>query len=207
MTGQADVLIEQIASLCPQCNQPAKSSIIERNDRIFQIIACTEHGTTETEIFSDASLYKKLNAWNALLFNSHDSAQGAPDISEQARWSTSQHLPVLGIVDLTNQCNFHCPLCFADGDSEKSFYFLDMETIRTMLEKLLSQTPAPCRNIQFSGGNRRCTPNFLKFSKWLAIWVFLIFRQPQTEADSSTGIMFHCVRRWGSIPFICSLTD
>jgi len=160
MTGSADVLIERVSSLCPQCKHPIDSIIVERNGSVFQILTCALHGTMETEIFSNAPLYQKLNAWNDLIFGSFDGQGVAPDSAQPEVWSTSLHSPVLGVIDLTNRCNYHCPLCFADGDAAKDFYFLEKDKIRAMLQILLKQTPASCRNIQFSGGEPTLHPDF-----------------------------------------------
>ena len=160
MTASADIAIEQISSLCSQCNKPVTSNIIERNGSVFQTSTCPVHGTTETEIFSNAPLYRKLNGWNDLVFGSFDRQGATPDIAEEGTWLTSLNKPVLGVIDLTNRCNYRCPLCFADGDHAKNFYYLEKETVRKMLQKLLEQTPAPCKNIQFSGGEPTLHPDF-----------------------------------------------
>jgi uncharacterized radical SAM superfamily Fe-S cluster-containing enzyme len=160
MTGSADILIERISSLCPQCKSPINSVIVERNGGVFQISTCSLHGTTETAIFSSAPLYKKLDAWNELIFRSFGEEKGIADIEAPGVWSTSVNSPALGVIDLTNRCNYHCPLCFADGDSAHGAYFLEKDLVRTMLQTLLKQTPAPCRNIQFSGGEPTLHPEF-----------------------------------------------
>lgn len=160
MADSADVVIERISSLCTRCQDPISSTIVERNGRILQISTCGVHGTTESEIFSSASLYKKLDAWNELVFRSFKEERPALDAADSEAWSTSVHSPTLGIVDLTNRCNYRCPLCFADGDGANGFYFLGMDEVRTMLQALLKQTPAPCRNVQFSGGEPTLHPQF-----------------------------------------------
>ena len=65
----------------------------------------------------------------------------------------------MAVIDLTNRCNFTCPLCFADAKSEGDYYFLDTKLVRKMLQSLLSR-PVPCRHIQFSGGEPTLHPEF-----------------------------------------------
>jgi 7,8-dihydro-6-hydroxymethylpterin dimethyltransferase len=160
MTGPEDIVLEQISSLCSQCNKPLISNIVERNGSVFQTSTCALHGTTETEIFSNAPLYRKLNAWNDVIFKSFDQQRAVQDVAESETWLTSLNKPVLGVIDLTNRCNYSCPLCFANGDQANGFYYLDKENVREMLRVLLEQKPAPCKNIQFSGGEPTLHPDF-----------------------------------------------
>lgn len=161
MRMETSAVVDQIPSLCPKCDAKTSSLIIERDGKIYQSSQCLEHGATESLLFSNAVLYHKLDAWNQLLFQGVD---GGPQ-SRAAGGDTEPHPmsvnpPTLGIIDLTNVCNYHCPLCFAgDGDRPLS-YFLSVDTVRKMLDALLRQSGGRCRNIQFSGGEPTLHPEF-----------------------------------------------
>jgi uncharacterized radical SAM superfamily Fe-S cluster-containing enzyme len=155
-----DTLVAKVTSLCPQCKKPIESSIIERDGGIYQISTCSLHGTTESRIFSNADLYKKLDEWNDLVFPPSQADISGKNIEDLNLWTKSVHSPTLGIIDLTNCCNYSCPLCFAGEENRSHFYFLSLDTVRKMLEVLLSQSPAPCRSVQFSGGEPTLHPEF-----------------------------------------------
>jgi uncharacterized radical SAM superfamily Fe-S cluster-containing enzyme len=73
----------------------------------------------------------------------------------------SQNEPCLAVIDITNRCNFKCPVCFAEAKGEGSHYFLEMEVVVKMLKALLNR-PVPCRSVQFSGGEPTLHPDFPK---------------------------------------------
>jgi uncharacterized radical SAM superfamily Fe-S cluster-containing enzyme len=67
----------------------------------------------------------------------------------------------LANVDLTNRCNLTCPVCFANANAAGYLYEPDFETVRKMLQALRDERPAPCRIVQFSGGEPTIYPRFL----------------------------------------------
>jgi uncharacterized radical SAM superfamily Fe-S cluster-containing enzyme len=67
----------------------------------------------------------------------------------------------LANVDLTNRCNLTCPVCFANANAAGYLYEPDFETVRKMLQALRDERPAPCRVVQFSGGEPTIYPRFL----------------------------------------------
>lgn len=160
MVGTSVAPIGRMTSFCPKCKSPVASDIFERNGRVYQVTTCGIHGTSETEIFSSSAMYEKLDDWNRLVFQSLNKRVGTPESKREDPWLRSAHSPVLGVIDLTNQCNLRCPLCFAGGEAPRNPYFLEKDRVRMMLESLLRQAPAPCRNIQFSGGEPTLHPDF-----------------------------------------------
>jgi len=155
-----DKPIEEIPSLCLECGEQAASSIVERDGKVYQHTECSKHGVAEHLIFSDSNLYRKLDAWNELIFPP-SAAGAARQLSGAAcdRGLNSVNAPALAMMDITNRCNFQCPLCFAETDSQGDTYFLALEQIRKMLQSLLNR-PVPCRRIQFSGGEPTLHPEF-----------------------------------------------
>ena len=155
------VVVDHVPSLCPHCNAKITSSIIDRDGRIYQSNQCERHGVTESLLFSDSAFYHRLDAWNRLLFPPLDDAAPSPEaVGDPAYHPFSFNPPALGVIDLTNSCNFNCPLCFAGNGNRGHSYFLDVDTIRQMLEVLLTKSATPCRNVQFSGGEPTLHPEF-----------------------------------------------
>jgi 7,8-dihydro-6-hydroxymethylpterin dimethyltransferase len=147
--------VDRVPSICPTCGRQALADIVERDGRIYQRSLCPDHPAEPRLIFSHAGLYRRLEAWNAVVFGGGEAATevGADDSSEKA--------PLLAVIDLTNRCNLSCPLCFADAASTSDRYYLDLDTVRRMLSALLALEPVPCRHIQFSGGEPTLHPQFL----------------------------------------------
>jgi uncharacterized radical SAM superfamily Fe-S cluster-containing enzyme len=147
-------LLDRTASLCASCGACAEALIIERGGRVYQRCGCADHAQNETLLFSDARFFRQLEEWNRLVFNGR-----RIDAGDEADDETKP--PLLAVIDLTNRCNYHCPVCFADSLPAKDTYFLDVPTVRRMLQALLDHGSPPCRQIQFSGGEPTLHPQFL----------------------------------------------
>ncbi len=146
----------RIPSLCPTCGSQVRAEITESDGRIFQRPLCPNHPSEPSLIFSDSRLYQKLEAWNRRVFPGHDVSPG-DEVDD-----SDNKPPLLAVIDLTNRCNFRCPLCFAEAPPNGNIYYLDIETVRRMLAALLARGPVPCRHIQFSGGEPTLHPQFLE---------------------------------------------
>ena len=154
------VIVEQVPSLCPRCDAKISALILERDGKIYQRSFCREHGASESLLFSSSDLYHKLDAWNRLVFQSPDGNRQTCGEEDARHLPFSSNAPTLGIIDLTNSCNYHCPLCFAESGTRDHSYFLSMDVVRKMLESLLKKPSIPCRNVQFSGGEPTLHPEF-----------------------------------------------
>jgi 7,8-dihydro-6-hydroxymethylpterin dimethyltransferase len=153
-------LLERVSSLCPTCNKPAMADIVEREDRIYQRPVCPEHEHEPRMIFSHAGLYRRLESWNRTVFG--EAGEARPGGLEACGDDEGEGKPpLLAVIDLTNRCNFRCPVCFAETPADDHVYYLEFETVRRMLTALLAQGPVPCRHIQFSGGEPTLHPRFL----------------------------------------------
>ena len=153
-----DTAIDTVSSLCPECGKPALSEIIDRDGKVYQRSQCPCHESTESLIFSDTALYRKLDEWNKLIF---PDAQQAVLPAQACCDTGSNNEPSLAVIDITNRCNFKCPVCFAEANGAGNHYFLDTEVVTRMLQSLLDR-PVPCRSIQFSGGEPTLHPEFPK---------------------------------------------
>ena len=145
--------VEKVPSLCPECGEPAPAVIFEREGKIYQRSTCDAHAKSAALIFSDSGLYRKLNAWNEVVFGKNGHA-----VAECG--NRSENPPTLAVIDITNRCNFQCPLCFAEATDHRDYYFLPVEKIRSMLASLLEDGPVPCAHVQFSGGEPTLHPEF-----------------------------------------------
>ncbi|MCL4488910.1 MAG: radical SAM protein [Chloroflexi bacterium] len=141
-------IIDKVTSQCAECGTSLPADVVERDGRVYQQRNCPDHGSQEFLIFSDSDLYRKLDGWNRLIFPGSDGDHG----SEAA-------MPTLAVMDITNRCNFRCPICFAESNGHGRSYFLDPTLIRRMLESLVSRA-TPCQHIQFSGGEPTLHPEF-----------------------------------------------
>ena len=158
--GQQTV-IDEVPSRCSECGETVTAAIIGRQGKVYQRSNCPDHPAVESLIFSDADLYRKLDSWNQLIFPESTSADEAPVGATTCGCGPTGSLndPTLAVIDITNRCNYTCPMCFAAVTGEGEHYFLDPDLVGTMLRSLLDR-PVPCRHIQFSGGEPTLHPEF-----------------------------------------------
>ncbi len=151
-------------SLCPECTQLIDARIFEEAGKVVMEKHCPDHGDFRDIVFSDARLYLKMEEWsfgdNRGLHNPVvATATRCPDDCGLCNLHTSH--TALANVDLTNRCNLTCPVCFANANAAGYLYEPDFETVRKMLQALRDERPAPCRIVQFSGGEPTIYPRFL----------------------------------------------
>lgn len=130
------------------------AEVFDRQGKVYQRIVCSCHEPREGLIFSDSTLYRNLTAWNRIIFPEGEPGTGCG--CQTSLKSTNE--PSLAVIDITNRCNFRCPVCFAAAQ-EGDHYLLDLPTVRKMLQALLDR-PVPCRTVQFSGGEPTIHPEF-----------------------------------------------
>jgi len=93
-----EILLEQTQGICKVCFKTIDAQVVEKNGRVFLKKKCPVHGEDEVlHKFDIPELYKGVRR----IFS---------DIFEPPNYFRSVMLYV------TNQCNMHCPVCFADTD-------------------------------------------------------------------------------------------
>ena len=154
-------VIDEVSSRCSECGETVNAEIIDRQGKVYQRPDCPSHPAVESLIFSDSDLYRKLDSWNRLIFPDSTGASELPKAATTRGCGPTDSLndPTLAVIDITNRCNYNCPMCFADVTGEGEHYFLDPDLVGRMLQSLLDR-PVPCRHIQFSGGEPTLHPQF-----------------------------------------------
>lgn len=152
-------------SLCPQCLKVIDAEVFEQDGKILMKKRCAEHGEFDDVYWSDAELYHKFAKWQYNLDMGDPGIQntviekGCPfdcGLCPNHRSST-----MLALIDLTNRCNQHCPICFANAAVAGYLYEPTMEQLVAMMKLLRSEVP-PCPAIQFAGGEPTMRENFVE---------------------------------------------
>jgi len=158
-----------VSSLCPECLKVVQARVFSENDKVFMEKTCLQHGYFKDLYWSDASLYLRFaRFWSngQGLENSHPGSSNCPydcGICENHLTGT-----LLGIIDLTGECNMACPVCFADA-GQGSFQ-PTLEQVESMMLNLRRELPVPCPAVQFSGGEptlREDLPEIVAMAKAL----------------------------------------
>jgi uncharacterized radical SAM superfamily Fe-S cluster-containing enzyme len=146
-------VLRETISVCPVCLEKIKAKIVQANGEILIKKSCTLHGNFNDVYWTDAELYQ----W------AEDVGQRMSDIKPFNKQTLdscpydcglcSLHASntVMAVIDVTNECDLRCPICFADSANTRSIYEPKKETIRRMLRSLEKQDPPPPA-VMFSGG-------------------------------------------------------
>lgn len=147
------MLLKKTKSLCPVCLEVIEADITEEEGKVLMEKTCPEHGFFKDIYWGDAKDYKKAEKF------AHDGRGVSNPATRRAKGCPfdcgicNEHktMTVLANIDLTNRCNMHCPICFADTTSEY-LYEPSFEEISAMLVNLRNELPVPCKAVQFAGG-------------------------------------------------------
>ena len=160
-------LPKKTRSICPECGKIIEANIFEKDGGVFMEKDCPEHGHFSDKIWTNAKLYLKAekyasdgigihNAMNETITDNDDTAHIVIDNQRLDMLSCT----MIANVDLTNRCNMHCPICFANANDQGYVYEPTFEEVHKMLVALRSEKPiantaeigrASCRERVYSG--------------------------------------------------------
>lgn len=146
-------------SLCPHCLRKIEAKIIFRDDNVYMIKHCPEHGRQEVLIADDIEYYKKTHDFikpgdMPLRFNTKIE-KGCP--FDCGLCPDHEQHGCLTLVEITDQCNMECPVCYADSDASKEHRSLAQ--IEQMLDNIVANEGEP-QIVQISGGEPTIHPDF-----------------------------------------------
>ena len=165
---------KETRSLCPICHSTINARVFEEEGKIYIEKECKEHGRFKDVYWSDALLFKR-----QLRYGVEGDPIDNPNTRSRSDCPRDCGLceghkthTMLANIDLTNRCNLHCPICFANADSAGYVYEPTLEQVREMLQMLRDQRPNPVWAVQFSGGEPTVYPHIfeaIKMAKQLGI--------------------------------------
>lgn len=146
-------------SLCKHCLRVVPAKIILKQDQVFIMKTCPQHGDQLELLEEDASyhLSKRLydKPGNTMKIQTKID-KGCPydcGICPQH----DQHA-CIGLIEVTTACNLQCPLCYAKaGEGE----FLAMDQIESMIDFFIDAENGKAEILQISGGEPTLHPQIL----------------------------------------------
>ena len=164
--------IGETRSLCPQCLKTIPAIKVAENDVIYLEKECPEHGHFRTVIWRGVKDYEDLKRY-ACEYNKPkkiavQDKDRCPEICGLCP-DHNQHT-CLVVLEVTNQCNLKCPVCFASAN-EKYRFHPDMAVIENMYQTMLEFVNHPIC-VQVSGGEptiRDDLPEIIALGKRMGI--------------------------------------
>ncbi len=146
--------IKQTRSLCPECLEVLEATIYEEGGKVYLDKECHEHGRFTELYWSDFNEYARVQKYAEVGRGTENpqtkGVHGHP--FDCGLCPNHKSLTSLAIIDVTNRCNLHCPICFANANVTGTVYEPTKAEIGSMLMTLRNIKPIPPTALQFSGG-------------------------------------------------------
>ena len=152
---------DSAVSVCAECLRRVEAKILIKDDRVYLEKWCPEHGRARVLIADDAAYYRK----------AREVFIKAPELPQrfntEQRWGCPydcglcpEHMQhsCLSLVEITDHCNLHCPICYADSGPHRPG-FRDLATVERMLDAVVANEGEP-DVVQISGGEPTLHPQF-----------------------------------------------
>jgi uncharacterized radical SAM superfamily Fe-S cluster-containing enzyme len=131
---------------------------------------CESHGEFRDMYYSDSKIYDRFQKFEECGRNLSNPMTNLKNACPLDCGLCPNHMTptLLGNIDVTNRCNMHCPICFANAERSGYVYEPTMGEIRQMMALLRTERPVPCYAVQFSGGEptmRNDLPELIRMAK------------------------------------------
>lgn len=150
-------------SVCSVCLRRVDGKILIEGDNVFLSKRCPEHGSFKVLIADDADYYRR----------SRELFLKPPEMpvhyNTPVRWGCpydcglcpdhEQH-SCLTIVEITDECNLRCPVCYADSGPDRPG-FRSLAEVEAMLDAVVRNEERP-DVVQLSGGEPTLHPQFFE---------------------------------------------
>jgi uncharacterized radical SAM superfamily Fe-S cluster-containing enzyme len=149
------------SSVCSACLVQVEAKIIIKDDEVFLEKWCPAHGTERTLISDDAEYYRLCR----------EVYVKAPEMPAQFNTRMTHGCPYdcglcpdhmqhscLSIIEITDNCNLRCPVCFAESGPE-NLRHRSLDEVIAMLDAVVVNEGEP-DVVQISGGEPTLHPDF-----------------------------------------------
>ncbi len=140
-------------SICPECQKKIDAQLTNVKGKIQITKQCPEHGDFKATHWQSKPIFNHMQKYDQFQYlgdlNAPKNPEGCPYVCE----ACSNHASgtVIGVIDVTKRCNFHCAVCFSTFPGKEEDYEPTKEALIDMLEFAAKANPKPPA-ILFSGG-------------------------------------------------------
>ncbi|RLQ94478.1 radical SAM protein [Falsibacillus albus] len=160
MPNRSYLFYELTNSICSKCLRKVEAKIILENDCVYMVKHCHEHGRERVLISTDIEYYKKCREFikpsempyrfnTPIKYGCPYDCGICPDHEQHS---------CLTLIEVTDQCNLQCPICYAESSPQKKRW-RSLEEIEFMLDSLV-KNEHEVDIVQISGGEPTIHPQF-----------------------------------------------
>ena len=152
----------QTTSLCETCLRLVPAKIAFEGNDVFFLKRCNEHGAQKTKVASDVAYYRSQKDWlkpgdRPLAFQSRTHL-GCP--YDCGLCPDHEQHSCLALIEVNDECNLTCPVCFADSSPTKTRN-RTLAEVDAMMETLIESEREPDL-VQISGGEPTIHPQIME---------------------------------------------
>ena len=155
----------QTLSLCEACLRLVTTKITIEGDNVFYLKRCPEHGAQKTLVSTDAAYFRSckdfIKPGDLPLKHQSRTHYGCP--YDCGLCPDHEQHSCLALIEINDECNLTCPVCFADSSPQKTRNRSPAE-IEAMLETLVASEGNPDL-VQISGGEPTIHPQIVEVLK------------------------------------------
>jgi 7,8-dihydro-6-hydroxymethylpterin dimethyltransferase len=148
-------------SICSTCYQKVEGKIVFQDGGVYMLKRCAVHGHERVLMADDVDYYRRCREIfikppeMPLAFNT-PVRWGCP--YDCGLCADHQQHSCLSLIEVTDHCNLHCPICYAEsGPSRQQYRTLDR--IQRMIDAVVANEGEP-DVVQISGGEPTIHPDF-----------------------------------------------
>jgi 7,8-dihydro-6-hydroxymethylpterin dimethyltransferase len=148
-------------SICSTCYQKVEGKIVFQDGGVYMLKRCAIHGHERVLMADDVDYYRRCREIfikppeMPLAFNT-PVRWGCP--YDCGLCADHQQHSCLSLIEVTDHCNLHCPICYAEsGPSRQQYRTLDR--IQRMIDAVVANEGEP-DVVQISGGEPTIHPDF-----------------------------------------------
>ncbi|MDH5682567.1 MAG: radical SAM protein, partial [Spirochaetota bacterium] len=143
-------------TMCPVCESFIPGDVVKKNQGIYIARNCPQHGYLEGLICSDVDWYESLSEYDVEPVKprnpSNEVIHGCPE--DCGLCSDHKQIAGTATIEVSNDCNAHCPTCLADNQMS---FELSTNDVEPMLERLF-QSQDKLDTLVISGGEPTIHP-------------------------------------------------
>lgn len=152
--------LESTISLCPSCMKRVDAKIILKNNSIYLLKSCKEHGEQLGILEEDAEYFLKRNDYTKPGTISKTQTKinsGCP--FDCGLCSEHDQHTCIGLIEITNKCDLNCPICYARAGKKE---ILGLDKISKMMDFYKDSEFGDAEILQISGGEPTTHPDILE---------------------------------------------
>ena len=164
-------ILRETFSVCPVCLKKIKAQVAEKNGKIVILKECDEHGKFNDTYWSRPDIYYNVEEFKKPSCTPfQDNCPSGCGVN-----SCPNHVSttVMAVIDVTNECDLRCPICFANASKPPDLYKPSLETIHNMLKHLKKQELPPLA-VMFAGGEPTVRDDIVEIVKMAHELKFMI---------------------------------